>query len=76
MRGTIGGKAGDNLTPIDVVEMTAAYGKWLIESGHPKKVVVGRDGRISGPIVSDLAVSTLRSMAIDVVDLGRNGCAC
>ncbi len=70
MRGTIGGAIGENLTPVDVVEMTAAYGKWLIDNGHPKKVVVGRDGRISGPIVSDLAINTLLSMGIDVVNLG------
>jgi len=70
MRGTIGGQIGDNLTPVDIVEMTAAYGKWLIEAGQPKKVVVGRDGRISGPIVSQLAIQTLLSMGISVVDLG------
>jgi len=70
MRGTIGGSIGNNLTPVDIVEMTAAYGKWLISSGHPKKVVVGRDGRISGPIVSQLAINTLLSMGISVVDLG------
>lgn len=70
MRGTIGGAPGDNLTPIDIVEMTAAYAKWIISSGHPRKVVVGRDGRISGPLVSSLAINTLLSMGLDVVDLG------
>jgi len=70
MRGTIGGAIGKNLTPVDVVEMTAAYAKWLIEAGHPKKVVVGRDGRISGTVVSQLAINTLQCMGIDVVDLG------
>lgn len=68
-RGTIGGKAGDNLTPIDIVESTAAYGTWLINNGNNKKVVVGRDGRISGEIVSQLAINTLLSLGIDVVDL-------
>ena len=70
MRGTIGGRIGENLTPIDIVEMTAAYGQWLIHNGNNKKVVVGRDGRISGQIVSQLAVSTLLSLGIDVIDLG------
>ncbi len=70
MRGTIGGKPGNNLTPVDIVTMTAAYGTWLIQSGLNPKVVVGRDGRISGPIVSQLAVNTLRSLGIDIVDLG------
>lgn len=70
MRGTIGGKPGDNLTPIDIVEMTAAYGKWLIDSGASKKVITGRDGRISGPLVANLAIQTLLAMGIDIVDLG------
>lgn len=70
MRGTIGGVPGENLTPIDIVEMTAAYAQWIMESGHPRKVVVGRDGRISGPLVSSLAINTLLSMGLDVVDLG------
>ena len=70
MRGTIGGIPGDNLTPIDIVEMTAAYGQWLLESGSESKVIVGRDGRISGQIVSDLAINTLLSLGIDVVNLG------
>lgn len=70
MRGTIGGIPGDNLTPVDIVEMTAAYGQWLLENGNPSKVVVGRDGRISGEIVSALAINTLLSMGIDVVNLG------
>ena len=70
MRGTIGGQPGDNLTPIDLVEMTAAYGQWLLAKGLNAKVVVGRDGRISGEIVSSLAINTLLSMGIDVVNLG------
>ncbi|NNE16138.1 MAG: phosphoglucosamine mutase [Saprospiraceae bacterium] len=70
IRGTIGGKPGDNLTPIDVVEMTSAFGLWVIEKGYNKKVVVGRDGRISGKLISDLAISTLLSLGLDVIDLG------
>jgi len=70
MRGTIGGLPGDNLTPIDIVEMASAYGKWLIESGASPKVIVGRDGRISGEIVSNLAINALLSMGIDIVNVG------
>ncbi|MCB9291394.1 MAG: phosphoglucosamine mutase [Lewinellaceae bacterium] len=70
IRGTIGGKAGDNLTPRDVVEFTAAFGCWLLENGAAPKVVIGRDGRISGPMVSQLVSSTLAGLGIDVVDLG------
>ncbi len=70
IRGTIGGKYRDNLTPLDVVECTAGFGQWIIENNHPKKVVVGRDGRITGPMVSSLAINTLIGMGIDVIDLG------
>lgn len=70
IRGTIGGKAGDNLTPQDVVECTAALAVWMKERNVPLKVVVGRDGRLSGPIVSAIAINTLLAMGIDVVDLG------
>ncbi len=70
IRGTIGGKPGDNLTPIDIVKFTAAYG--VIISGDKKKVkiVVGRDGRISGAMVQALVVNTLAGLGIDVIDLG------
>lgn len=70
IRGTIGGKAGDNLSPQDVVECTAAFGYWLMQQGAEAKVVIGRDGRISGAMVSQLVNATLRSLGIDVVDLG------
>ncbi|NBC08779.1 MAG: phosphoglucosamine mutase [Bacteroidetes bacterium] len=69
-RGTIGGQAGDNLTPQDIVESTAAFGYWLRQQGAVPKVVVGRDGRISGAMVSQLVIGTLRGVGIDVVDLG------
>lgn len=69
-RGTIGGKSGNNLTAADIVACTAAYGSWILETGKAAKVIVGRDGRISGNIVSNLAVNTLLSLGIDVVDLG------
>ncbi len=70
IRGTIGGRPDDNLTPVDIVKFTAAYGSWLIEKHHAKKVVVGRDGRISGPMVSQLIINTLTGLGIDVVDAG------
>jgi phosphomannomutase len=69
-RGTIGGRPGDNLTPQDVVECTAAFGQWVLRKTGSPSIVVGRDGRISGEILSALAINTLRSMGISVVDLG------
>lgn len=70
IRGTIGGKTGDNLTPVDVVKFTAAYGSWVMKKPGSKKIVVGRDARISGEIVNDLVCATLQSLGIDVIDLG------
>jgi phosphomannomutase len=70
IRGTIGGAPGENLTPLDVVKFTAAYGSLLKEKQAKPCVVVGRDGRISGPLVHALVVQTLVSLGIDVVDLG------
>ena len=70
IRGTIGGKYRENLTAQDIVECTAAYGSWILSQKNYKKVVIGRDGRISGSMVSALISNTLLSMGIDVVDLG------
>lgn len=70
IRGTIGGFAGDNLTPQDIVECTAAFGFWVLEKTSNPKIIIGRDARISGEIVSGLVASTLRSLGIDVIDLG------
>lgn len=72
IRGTIGGKTGDNLTPIDAVKFAAAYGTWLKKySGKDKlTVIVGRDARISGPMIHNLVVNTLVGLGIDVIDLG------
>jgi len=71
IRGTIGGKPGDTLSPIDVVRFTSAYGTWLKQQEHHnKKVVIGRDGRISGAMVQGLVVNTLTALGIDVIDLG------
>ena len=86
IRGTIGGKPGENLSPLDIVKFTAAYGTWVSEKngnlppGRPddlvgrgqagKKIVIGRDGRISGELVNRLVASTLISLGFDVIDLG------
>ena len=74
IRGTIGGKPGETLSPIDVVKFTAAYGSMLLESQSDKssspKVVIGRDGRISGAMVSGLVVNTLIGLGFEVIDLG------
>ncbi|MBN2486899.1 MAG: phosphoglucosamine mutase [Bacteroidales bacterium] len=72
IRGTIGGKVGENLTPLDVVKFSAAYGQWLSErhNGKRLKVVLGRDARVSGPMVSQLVAGTLQGLGIDVTDLG------
>lgn len=67
IRGTIGGIPGDNLTPVDIVKFTAAYGTIL---GKGKKVIVGRDGRMSGEMVRSLVVNTLTGLGLDVIDLG------
>ena len=71
IRGTIGGPPDDGLTPIDIVKYASAFGSWVLK-GSPKKktIVIGRDARPSGPLVSDLVCGSLRGMGIDVVDLG------
>ncbi|HEA23467.1 MAG TPA: phosphoglucosamine mutase [Pricia antarctica] len=71
IRGTIGGKPGDNLTPIDAVKFAAAYGIWLKEYSKKSKlkVVIGRDARLSGEMIQNLVVSTLVGLGIDVIDL-------
>ncbi|HTE07423.1 MAG TPA: phosphoglucosamine mutase [Flavitalea sp.] len=70
IRGTIGGEAGDNLTPLDVVKFAAAYGSWLLDRSSKKKIIVGRDGRISGLMIQNLVVNTLTGLGFDVIDLG------
>lgn len=72
IRGTIGGAIGENLTPLDIIKFTIAYGN-ILQEGREKgkaKVVIGRDGRISGEMVRSFVVGTLLSIGIDVVDLG------
>ena len=70
IRGTIGGEYNDNLTALDIVECTAAYGQVLREKESRPIVILGRDGRISGKMVSSLVANTLVSMGCDVIDLG------
>ena len=72
IRGTIGGKVNEGLTPLDAVKFASAYGTWLIaRNGRNKtKVVIGRDARISGKMISDLVCSSLIGLGIDVVNLG------
>jgi len=70
IRGTIGGKPGNTLSPVDVVKFTAAYGTWLLQQNTGNTVVIGRDGRISGEMMQRLVVSTLNALGIDVVDVG------
>ncbi|MEK6780207.1 MAG: phosphoglucosamine mutase [Bacteroidota bacterium] len=69
IRGTIGGKPGDALTPIDTVKFAAAFGTW-VKSRKGKRIVIGRDARISGEMVSSLVSSTLQGLGLDVIDLG------
>ncbi|MFK7060091.1 phosphoglucosamine mutase [Flavobacterium oreochromis] len=72
IRGTIGGNVGDNLTPVDAVKFASAYGTFLKQniSKNKLKVCIGRDARISGPMIHNLVVNTLISLGIDVIDLG------
>ncbi len=71
IRGTIGGTAGDALTPIDIVKFTSAFGAIVKRSGNGNtKMVVGRDARMSGDMVNRLVTGTLVSLGIDVIDLG------
>ncbi|HWK98701.1 MAG TPA: phosphoglucosamine mutase [Parapedobacter sp.] len=70
IRGTIGGRPGDALTPIDIVKFTAAFGRFIQQQSASNKIVVGRDARVSGEMVRNLVIGTLQSIGMDVVDLG------
>lgn len=72
IRGTIGGKVGDNLTPLDVVKFVSAFGTWLQNNKNKKDLtlIIGRDARISGSMVNSLATATLQGLGINVIDLG------
>ena len=69
-RGTVGGAPEENLTPIDIVKFASAYGSWIKTQDHGQLVIVGRDARLSGKMVSDLVCATLTGMGLDVMDLG------
>ncbi|MDP3558676.1 MAG: phosphoglucosamine mutase [Bacteroidota bacterium] len=73
IRGTIGGKPDDGLTPLDIVKFTSAYGSWILNNQSTREnitVIIGRDARISGAMVSSIVTGTLIGLGINVVDLG------
>jgi phosphomannomutase len=69
IRGTIGGAAGEGLTPLDIVKFTSAFGSWAVKRSGIKKIVLGRDARISGQMANNLVIGTLQGLGIDVIDL-------
>ncbi|MCF8337332.1 MAG: phosphoglucosamine mutase, partial [Bacteroidales bacterium] len=72
IRGTIGGRPSENLTPVDIVKFTAAFTAFIREQ-HPGKqyrFIVGRDARVSGDMVNHLVAGTLMGMGVDVMDVG------
>jgi len=72
IRGTIGGKPGTGLSPLDVVKFTAAYGEWILRTENKKEalIITGRDARPSGEMLNKLMTGTLTAMGLDVIDLG------
>lgn len=70
IRGTIGGRPSEGLSPLDIVKFTAAFGRLILQATGNNKIVVGRDARISGEMVRNLVVGTLQSIGMDVVDIG------
>jgi len=70
IRGTIGGATGEGLTPLDVVKYAAAFGTWMLNTTTQTTIVIGRDARLSGEMVSKLVAATLQGLGIDVIDLG------
>jgi phosphomannomutase len=73
IRGTIGGKTDDNLTPLDAVKFASAYGTWLLKRNNNRndlQIILGRDARISGKMISSLVANTLTGLGIDVIDIG------
>ncbi len=70
IRGTIGGKEGEGLTPLDIVKFTTAFGYLCKEQSTHKKIVIGRDARTSGQMVSNIVTATLQSLGYDIIDLG------
>ncbi|MEA4852158.1 MAG: phosphoglucosamine mutase [Paludibacter sp.] len=70
IRGTIGGKPAEGLSPVDVVKFTASYAKFIRSKTDKKTIVVGRDARISGEMVKNIVCGTLMSMGFDVINIG------
>ncbi|MFD2248584.1 phosphoglucosamine mutase [Pontibacter ruber] len=70
IRGTIGGQAGEALTPVDIVKFAAAFGTWVLQTTNNNTIVVGRDARISGDMVNKLVCATLQGLGINVIDVG------
>ena len=70
IRGTIGGNTGDTLNPLDIVKFTSAYATFIAENGGKRRIVVGRDARLSGAMVRSVVCGTLLGMGFDVIDLG------
>lgn len=70
IRGTIGGAVGDALTPVDIVKFSAAFAHWALSQSESKKIVIGRDARPSGDMLSRLVSGTLIGMGVDVIDVG------
>jgi len=71
IRGTIGGKVGSNLTPVDIVAFSAAYGQWIKDQNlQSKSIIIGRDARPSGEILNNLVCGTLMSLGFNIIDLG------
>lgn len=70
IRGTIGGATGDNLTPVDILKFTLAFGEWVKKDSGINKIIIGRDARVSGQMVSNIVSGALQSIGIHVVDLG------
>jgi phosphomannomutase len=70
IRGTIGGNAGEGLTPLDVVKFTAAFGTWVLQTTQNNTIIVGRDARLSGDMINKLVCATLQGLGINVIDVG------
>jgi phosphomannomutase len=70
IRGTIGGKSGEGLSPLDIVKFTSAYATFISKSNKNKKIIVGRDARISGEMVANIVIGTLTGMGFDVINIG------
>ena len=64
IRGTIGGEPGNNLSPLDAVKFAAAYGTWILKSYHKATIVIGRDARVSGEMISQLVSHTLSGLSL------------